>query len=95
MLNRLLGTGTTPSMLRKALDDSSARVRATADRVANAATPANGGFPGALKAASGAASGVDLEQQMVNLADERLRYEATSTLLQKIYAQIRASVREG
>jgi flagellar basal body rod protein FlgB len=38
--------------------------------------------------------GTDLEKEMVTLADEQLRFEATSRLLQKVYAQVRASVRE-
>ena len=36
---------------------------------------------------------VDLESEMVSLADEQLYFEATATLLQKAYEQIRSSLR--
>ena len=38
--------------------------------------------------------GVDLEREMVALADEQLRFETTANLLQKVYQQIRSSIRE-
>ena len=37
---------------------------------------------------------VDLETEMVALADEQIRFEAATRLLQKVYQQVRASVRE-
>lgn len=37
---------------------------------------------------------VDLETEMTNLADAQLRFEATTKLLSKTYAQIRTSIRE-
>jgi flagellar basal body rod protein FlgG len=39
-------------------------------------------------------SNVDLEAEMTNLADAQLRFEATSKLLSKAYAQIRTSMRD-
>ena len=88
MLNRILGQGTRPAALREGLDASSQRVREVASRVANAS---NTDFATELEAAQ---SAVDVEQEMVKLADEQLRYEAATRLLQKAYAQIRSSVRE-
>lgn len=88
MLNRILGEGTRSAVLKNGLDASSRRVREVASRVANAS---NTDFATELESAQ---SAVDVEKEMVTLADEQLRYEAVSRLLQKTYAQIRASVRE-
>ena len=89
MLHRILGAGTSPELLKEGLGVSSRRVRDVAERVANASS---GDFATDLEAAG--ASGVDVEREMVSLADEQLRYEAASRLLQKVYAQIRSSVRD-
>ena len=91
MLMRLIGHGTSAAMLKEGLDVSTVRARTIANRVANAATP---GFEGALEEATAAEGKVDLETEMVALADEQIRFEATSRLLQKVYAQLRASVKE-
>ncbi len=88
MLNRILGNESTSALLRDGLTVGSRRVREVAERVANAS---RNDFATELEAAQGA---VDLEKEMVNLADEQLRFEATTRLLQKVYAQIRSSVRE-
>ncbi|MBX6363361.1 MAG: hypothetical protein IRZ00_05790 [Gemmatimonadetes bacterium] len=97
MLSGLIGRLSTVSMLKEGLDASSARARVIASRVANASDP--GGFAVALDGAGqGGAAGVgqpvDLETEMVALADEQLRYQAMASLLQRVYAQVRASVRE-
>ena len=97
MLTRLLGSESAAARLREGLDASTARARGIAHRIANASTP---NFAGALDAASAqdgtqpAAEGVDLEAEMVALADEQIRFDAVSRLLQKVYAQVRASVKE-
>lgn len=88
MLNRILGEGTRAAVLKSGLDASSRRVRDVASRVANASNP---DFASELEAAQ---SSVDVEKEMVTLADEQLRYEAATRLLEKTYAQLRASVRE-
>ena len=97
MLNRLFGNGSSVSELKAGLDRSTQAVRGIAHRVANASTDPGGGFASALEEAQGMGVGseVDLEQEMVALADEQLRYEAASRLLEKVYQQIRQSVREG
>ncbi|NJD20565.1 MAG: hypothetical protein FIA95_14940 [Gemmatimonadetes bacterium] len=95
MLARLVGSGTAVDQLKAGLDASSRAVRGIAHRVANAGTPE---FARALDEAqaSGApgADPVDLEHEMVALADEQLRFEATATLLEKAYQGLRSSVRE-
>lgn len=95
MFARLVGTGTAIGQLKEGLTASSRAVRGIAHRVANAGTP---DFAQALDEAQ--ATGVpgedpvDLEREMVALADEQLRFEATASLLQKTYQQLRSSVRE-
>lgn len=96
MLKGLIGGSTTVAALKEGLDLSTQRTRDIAHRVANATTPGPIGFGAALEGvgAEAMAEEVDLEQEMVALADERLRYEATARLLQKVYQQVRSSVRE-
>ena len=36
---------------------------------------------------------IDLEKEMVALADTQLRYEAVGQILQEVYSQIRSSMR--
>lgn len=96
MLNRLFGSTTSVSELKNGLDRSTQAVRAIAHRVANASSHPEGGFAATLENAQrGTPEGeIDLEREMVTLADEQLRYEATTRLLEKVYQQIRQSVRE-
>lgn len=83
--------------LRESLDASSQRTRLIADRVSKAtlqngdafAIPEIGAEPG-----TGAEGPIDLEAEMVSLADEQLRFEATARVLQRAYQQIRTSLRE-
>jgi flagellar basal body rod protein FlgB len=96
MLTRLLGSESAAARLREGLNASTERARGIAHRIANASTP---NFAGALDAAAAQdgtqpAEGVDLEAEMVALADEQIRFDAVSRLLQKVYAQVRASVKE-
>lgn len=96
MLKGLIGGSTTVAALKEGLTDSTERARGIAHRVANASTPGDHGFAAALDGIPMEAmeEEVDLEREMVALADERLRFETTSRLLQKVYQQIRSSVRE-
>lgn len=96
MLERLVGQTTTAAMLKEELDASSQAMRRIAHRVANAGTP---DFAEALQDAEAAGQGgiveeVDLEKEMVSLADEQLRFEASAALLQKTYQQLRSAIRE-
>jgi hypothetical protein len=99
VLTRLLGDGSLVSQLKGGLDASGRAVRGIAHRVANASNP-DARFGEALDAAAAEAQGpdagsaVDLEREMVALADERLRYDAAVQVLQKVYQQIRLGVRE-
>lgn len=97
MLSRLFGSESSLPGLKAGLDRSTQSVREIAHRVANASSGLGGDFVSALEDASGAVgeSGVDLEQEMVALADEQLRFETATRLMEKVYQQIRTSVREG
>ena len=99
MMTGFIGRVTPAGELKEALDVGTQRVRAIADRVARASLLNQDGFalPGSGAGASGAAAGatsdVDIETEMVNLADEQLRYEATSKLLAKAYDQVRTALK--
>jgi hypothetical protein len=96
MLHGFFGRVTKSAELREGLNASTQRSRIIADRVSKAtimagdgfALPAAGGEPGTLQEGP-----VDLESEMVSLADEQIYYEATARLLQKAYEQIRSSLR--
>lgn len=98
MLARLIGEGSLAAQLKGGLDDSTTAVRGIAHRVANASTPGGPGTPDFAAALDAAAEGdarpFDLEREMVALADEQLRYETATSLLQKVYQQLRQSVSE-
>ncbi len=94
MLSRILASGSTVSELKAGLDRSTQSVREIAHRVANASSGRQGDFASVLEEAQGGRE-VDLEKEMVALAEEQIRFEAASQLLQKVYQQIRSSVREG
>lgn len=93
-INRVSGA----AQLRQGLDVSSARTRGIADRVAKASLGNGDGFALPTTAAEGAVvqpgEKVDVESEMVSLADEQLRYEATAKLLEKTYAQLRSVIRD-
>ena len=85
------------AQLKEGLDIGSQRTRLIADRVAKATLGAADGFalPAAQAEAGSTEDGaIDLEAEMVSLADEQLRFEATARLLQKAYQQIRTSIRD-
>jgi flagellar basal body rod protein FlgB len=82
--------------LKTALERSNTRVREIADRVSKASLANGDGF--ALQAtpdstATAGANDVDVEAEMVALADEQLRYTATAKLLEKTYASLRLAIK--
>ncbi|HET8654013.1 MAG TPA: hypothetical protein VFL93_00670 [Longimicrobiaceae bacterium] len=96
MLNGFFGRVSMAPQLKQALDLGSQRTRMIADRVAKATLQQGGdGFsipqPGQAPGTTLEGS-VDLESEMVSLADEQLHFEATSRLLEKTYQQIRTSL---
>lgn len=96
MITGFISRVTPAGELKDALDVGSARVRAIADRVSKASLQNQDGFalPGVPTATGTTASGgVDIETEMISLADEQLRYEATSKLLAKAYDQVRTALK--
>lgn len=83
--------------LRESLDASSHRTRLIADRVAKATLQNQDGFAlPEMEAGPGTEmeGPMDLEAEMVSLADEQLHFETTARLLQRTYQSIRTSIRE-
>lgn len=99
MINDMTGIGSTSGDLRQALTASMERTRAGADRIANAFNGTDASFTDAMEAAQNGATvdgePVDVEAEMVRLADEQIRFDAMSRMLSKVYQQVRASVRGG
>ncbi|MBL0938531.1 MAG: hypothetical protein IBJ03_06540 [Gemmatimonadaceae bacterium] len=97
MLFGLIDRTTRATSLKSALDQSADRSRGIADRVSKATLQNGDGF--ALEARTGnggtAANPVNVEDEMVALADEQLRYLATSRLLEKTYASLRTAIKGG
>ena len=97
MLFGFFGRVSSAEPLKQFLDVSSQRTRMIADRVAKATLLSNDGFSlpeAGVKPGSKLDGPVDLEAEMVSLADEQLHFEATAKLLEKTYQQIRMSLKE-
>lgn len=95
MIYGFIGRTSSAEQMKQALDTGVARTRLIADRVAKASIGGSDGFsmPAAgVPAASAGAGAVDLESEMVSLADEQLRFDAAAKLLEKAYQQIRTSI---
>ncbi len=91
-----IGRTTDVGALKQSLDISAQRVRTIADRVAQAsaqqqgfALPEPNAKPGSTETGP-----IDVDAEMASLADEQLRYEATSKFLQKAYSGLRDSLRD-
>jgi flagellar basal body rod protein FlgB len=99
MLFGLIDRATTASPLKSALDQSVERSRGIADRVSKATLNNGDGFAlksneaGANGAAGSNANPVNIEEEMTALADEQLRFLATSRLLEKTYASLRTAIK--
>ena len=96
MLYGFFGRVSSSVALRENMDQSTQRTRLIADRVSKATLEQQDGFalPEAQQAPGTSVEGpIDLEAEMVALADEQLHYEATARLLQRTYQSIRSSIR--
>ena len=95
MLFGLIDRTTSATSLKTALDRGIERSRVIADRVAKASLQNGDGF--SLEANGVAASQnlnpVNVEDEMVALADEQIRFLATSRLLEKTYASLRGAIK--
>ncbi|MDP2498737.1 MAG: hypothetical protein Q8W44_12215 [Candidatus Palauibacterales bacterium] len=99
MLDGLIGSATSVGRLNETLDKTAERVRGIAHRVSNAANRSGQSFGDAMDDAGGpppsADGAVDLEREMTALANEKIHYDASVRLLQKVYRQVRSSVQGG
>lgn len=91
----IVGRVTMANQLKESLDISTQRTRQIADRVARATAMQQGfALPDTPTSPGSTGTGpVDIEAEMVSLADEQLRYEATAKLLAKAYQNMRAAVK--
>lgn len=91
-----INRATSANELRASLDVGAQRTRAIADRVARGTAqrqgfslPTAGATPG-----SDEQGPIDVESEMVSLADEQVRFAATAKLLQQTYAGLRESIQK-
>lgn len=98
-IERLIGQNSTVARLGTAASESMASVRRIAHRVAVADARREGRveFADALADAQGIdpQEEIDLETEMVALAEEQLHSETTMAVMSKLYDQIRSGIREG
>lgn len=98
MLYGFIGRVSNAHALKSALDVSAERTRAIAARVSQASIGGDGfalPAPPAMPAPGTVPTEppVDLETEMVSLADEQLHFEATAKLLEKTYQRLRSVIR--
>ncbi len=97
MIKGLFGAGSLSSMLRGGLEETTATHRTIAARVSGAlASSTSTDFASALDAQTSQQrlSEVDLEREMVALADTQLRFEADAKLLTEAYSRLRTAIRD-
>jgi flagellar basal body rod protein FlgB len=96
MLYGFIGRVSAANQLKEGLDTGVERTRLIADRVSKATLANRDGFAIPLENAEPGSNEdglVDLESEMVSLADEQIRFEATARLLEKAYQRVRSSIR--
>jgi flagellar basal body rod protein FlgB len=94
MLFGLIGRISSANQLKENLDLSAQRTRGIAQRVAGATLQNQTGFALPQGEVLSQPEAVNLEAEMTSLADEQLRYDAATKLLEKTYQQIRVSMRD-
>ena len=95
MLFGFIDRVTSAPSLKTALDRSVERSRSIADRVSKATLQNSDGFSLDATGRNAAQGGnpVNVEDEMVALADEQIRFLATSRLLEKTYASLRGAIK--
>jgi len=97
MLFGFIDRVTSASSLKTSLDRSVERSRSIADRVSKASLQNSDGFSLAANGRNAAVSAnpINVEDEMIALADEQIRFLATSKLLEKTYASLRGAIKGG
>ena len=96
MLRSLIGDGSLVSVLKTGLGDSHRRMTGIAHRIANATTPGFQDFPAISPDGGPAVPGpVDVQTELVSLADEQIRFDAAARLLRMNYDAIRVTMKQG
>ncbi len=96
MFASLFGTDTVVGALRTGLDDSVQAHRGIAARVAGAqAASAHDDFAATLAGQAAKAPEVDVEHEMVKLANNEIRYDAQTKFLSKVYSNLHTAMRNG
>ena len=95
MLFGFIDRSTSASSLKTALDRSVERSRGIADRVSKASLQNGDGFSLEANGVNAVqnTNPVNVEDEMVALADEQIRFLATSRLLEKTYASLRGAIK--
>lgn len=95
MFGSLFGTDTVVGSLRTGLDESVKAHHGIAARVAGAqAASAHDDFAATLAGQTGArASEVNVEQEMVKLANNEIRYDAQTKFLAKVYSNLHTAMK--
>lgn len=100
MLFGLIDRASNATSLKTSLDASVQRSRVIADRVAQASVNNGDGFSltaktgdGTAGTAGAGANDINVEDEMVALGDEQMRFLATSRLLEKTYASLRSAIK--
>ncbi|MEP6765704.1 MAG: hypothetical protein ABJB66_15425 [Gemmatimonadaceae bacterium] len=95
MLFGLIDRVSNAGSLKTSLDQSVQRTRVISDRVAQASVNNGDGFTLNAKAGDAGPNGndINIEDEMVALGDEQLRFLATSRLLEKTYQNLRSAIK--
>ncbi len=96
MFSALFGNQTRIGNLRWSLDDSVRTHKGIAARIAGALdSSGNTDFSEALAGQQAKKPQVDVEKEMVDLASNQLRFDASAKLLQSAYQGLRAALKNG
>ena len=90
----LVARTTNADTLKASLDASVQRTRVIADRVSRASTQGQGFALPEAGVGAQVDGPIDIESEMVSLADEQLRFDATAKLLRDTYAGLRESLKD-
>ena len=80
--------------LKEMLDTSAARQKVIASRVSQASLRGDGFAVSLAHATDESGAPIDVEQEMVQLADVQIRFDTAAKLLEKTYASLRLAMKD-